>query len=342
MENNWIWLNSLKDETNLLMYFRREYIKKTADGIEINITSKTFYKLYVNGKYIARGPAPFDPVKPYFDKFTVNDKSRNVCIAVEVYAHGKNTPMVTEQNKGESGLNMEIKIGDKVYVSDESFKCIAAPDYFRGAGVELANRICKWGMYKETYNSNYETIGWKECGFDDGKWLSAERNEAANKDYGAAVERDIAYLNEYEIEKPVILGFEKNHGDVKIPRGKSFPVKFDTSFPGSFPTVTYDFGREVVGYIEYDIEGEKDSSMTFSYGECLDLMRIDNIVLRGGKQRFSPFNRRAFRYVKITANGGDIPAVLHNIIFVMTHYPLESVKKFDFDNAALQKIFDIN
>jgi len=81
--------------------------------------------------------------------------------------------------------------------------------------------------------------------------------------------------------------------------------------------VTYDFGDEVVGRAEVDVEGPAGAILDVAWGEALDddgrlqslrggMRQVDRLILRGGRQTVRFVNRRALRYVALIARtGGD-------------------------------------
>ena len=81
-------------------------------------------------------------------------------------------------------------------------------------------------------------------------------------------------------------------------------------------TVTYDFGDEVVGYLELDLDGPPGAMLDVAWDEALDADRrvapvrrgmrhADRLILRGGRQVVRFANRRALRYLELVARTGQ-------------------------------------
>jgi len=80
--------------------------------------------------------------------------------------------------------------------------------------------------------------------------------------------------------------------------------------------VTFDFGREVAGYVELDVAGPAGGILDLAWAEGLDangfvdpvaggMRRTDRLVLRGGRQTIRIVGRRALRYLLVAARLGE-------------------------------------
>src|SRR5690606_836968 len=94
---------------------------------------------------------------------------------------------------------------------------------------------------------------------------------------------------------------ENNLGTITLqqPNSENSDIMIDASQPGSLPAFVYDFEKIVVGYMNLEIIAPKGGVVQLSYGESLDVMVYDTIVLKEGTNHFNPFGRRAFRYLKV-------------------------------------------
>src|SRR5580698_6821506 len=107
---SWIWLPVQSQMDNLYVYARKEFdcatVPKSAPA---KVSASQLYKLYVNGRYVGRGPNPADPSYYYYD---VHDLApylvtgRNV-IALVGYNYSQQLQGVIGQNWGIGGLLFE-------------------------------------------------------------------------------------------------------------------------------------------------------------------------------------------------------------------------------------------
>src|SRR5271165_2929028 len=106
---NWIWEpleSALKDPSaririsgsprfkNLFTYFRRTVALPVAvEKAALQITGDSRYKLYVNGRYIGRGPARCDQIWQSYDEYEIAPflKAGKNVIAVQLHFYGENT-----------------------------------------------------------------------------------------------------------------------------------------------------------------------------------------------------------------------------------------------------------
>lgn len=340
MKKNWICCPDTEGENDLLVYFRKELECEAGEEILIRIHANQSYKLFWNGVFLGRGGIPSCASHPYYSEWRVAAVGGMNCLAAEVYAVGEKIVLVTEQNKGPLCLNAEILAGERSYPTDESWQCRIAPDYFRDFMLDpMANRISAWGGYKEIRDTRLQSEDWKSAGADTAGWTSCISCTRANEEYGIPEHYTLPSPCTQETLAPHILEMNKNLGKTETD-GES--ILLDASAAGSFPAVIYDFGREVVGYVRVCAEGEEGSSLSLWYGESLDLLRTDTFLLRGGKQALEPFHRRAFRYLKISANGGTIPTQVYSVSVDLTHFPLHVCRKMEFSDALLQKVYDVS
>lgn len=341
MEKNWICHAESQGKSNLLLQFRREFEAPRGQEAVVRIHANQQYKLYLDGALQGRGIAPSCFAYPYYYEYRFACPEK-FCLGVLVYGVGEDIPLVTEQNKGPVCLNMEVCVGGKRYVTDESWRCRPDPAYFRDTMSSLdpmANRISAWGGFKEIYDTCLQDDSWLQVGYDDSHWQSAQACQRANELYGfpSAAEAPAPVLAEKVF--PSVIQTDANLGRAEV-RGKR--VFLYAEHPGSFPAALFDFGREVVGYLTLRVRGERGSSLSLWYGESLDMLRTDTFLLNGQEQILKPFQRKALRYMKISANGGGVPSVVDEVELDLTHFPLEEREKLHFEDTLLQKVYDVS
>lgn len=341
MEKNWICHAESQGKSNLLLQFRREFEAPRGQEAIVRIHANQQYKLYLDGALQGRGIAPSCFAYPYYYEYRFACPEK-FCLGVLVYGVGEDIPLVTEQNKGPVCLNMEVCVGGKRYVTDESWRCRPDPAYLRDTMSSLdpmANRISAWGGFKEIYDTCLQDDSWLQVGYDDSHWQSAQACQRANELYGFPSAAEVPAPVLAEKVFPSVIQTDANLGRAKV-RGKR--VFLYAEHPGSFPAALFDFGREVVGYLTLRVRGERGSSLSLWYGESLDMLRTDTFLLNGQEQILKPFQRKALRYMKISANGGGVPSVVDEVELDLTHFPLEEREKLHFEDTLLQKVYDVS
>lgn len=184
--------------------------------------------------------------------------------------------------------------------------------------------ILKSDIYNgETYDARLEVEGWDKCGFDDSAWISAVERNAPDF---AVVPTDGAPVRITQILNPV----EK----IITPKGE----------------LLFDFGQNMVGWVQISLEGRAGSHITIDHGEVLDKdgnfynenMRTaktqDTYIFKGeGVETWEPrFTFHGFRYVRISGYEGNITA--DKIEGHVIHSEMEKIGDFVCSDTLLNRL----
>ncbi|MGD2175524.1 MAG: hypothetical protein PVJ27_08980, partial [Candidatus Brocadiaceae bacterium] len=111
-EAEWIWHPPTGNPDNFYMHARREFeLADVPKDPRLLITASSLYKLYVNGRYVGRGPNPADPSRYYYDTYPIGkhlQRGRNV-VAALCYNYGPEAHGILGQNWGPGGLLLELR-----------------------------------------------------------------------------------------------------------------------------------------------------------------------------------------------------------------------------------------
>ncbi len=124
--NNWIWIkeNDINSPFEMVE-FKKEY--NLQDNTTLRICADTRYELYINGKFLGRGPSSpggdyiYEKLTySYYDEYEINDTG---VVEIKVIVTSKPTVM-NEYSFGYPGLYIEL-IKDNIIVgkADTSWKC---------------------------------------------------------------------------------------------------------------------------------------------------------------------------------------------------------------------------
>lgn len=170
--SHWIYLPGETRPTNVYALFRRSFQAVAPEKCQVRISADAFYKLYVNGEWVGRGPVRSSGKRKYYDEYDVRPflrQGENVVAAI-VYVVGLPC-FETRQVRG--GLVAEIEMADSQKVSiiptDSSWRV------HRGtAWREDTMRISHARGFSEYFDARLEQVGWMQPGFDDSEWDAAE------------------------------------------------------------------------------------------------------------------------------------------------------------------------
>ena len=176
---NWIWVPSERTLPNTVALFRREFeLESSAQAALLWIAADSRYRLWIDGAWVAWGPAPCDPRELEIDPIDVTDylDAGPHVIAVEVLYYGR--PEGTWPG-GKPGLACHLDIettrnDEHRIVTDEEWLC-------RFDGAHPVGQHRRWYLrsLQEVYDARERPAGWRAPGFvhGDGEesfttWLS--------------------------------------------------------------------------------------------------------------------------------------------------------------------------
>src|SRR5579883_1657443 len=333
----WIWDAGDAAPTNAYRIFRKTFTKTdfSSKPCIARICADTRYKLYVNGRLVAYGPAPSAPGIYSFDEVELEralEPGENTITAVVSYV---GEPMFFYQrNRG--GLLFEM--GD--IVSDETWLVAKrSPWHSDTPRLSVQQGFC------EHYDSRLEPSGLLHGPIGPSEWDRAVVvAEAEGGPWRRLVPRDIPMAGESYIGL-----VDNQNGLVRlIEWGNCTPGEADTvagqltletlrpltrgkvawqGEPGHLAIepegddiyVLFDCGREVSVFLDFNIEGEDGiaggivdiaydetlrigetpSGMKQDWGTDSNLRYADRLILDDGISNFQNFAPRAFRYVRL-------------------------------------------
>ncbi|MDR0352140.1 MAG: family 78 glycoside hydrolase catalytic domain [Opitutaceae bacterium] len=183
---------------NAWCYFRKTLSLPAAPAAaSLRIFADARYRLFVNGDYIARGPARSDPRWQSYDDIDLAGRLRagENLIAVQVLYYGYNTGQHLPRVPC---LAAELDLTDaagktRAHRTDSSWKTFLSesfdPDAPRVNGCQGAIEI---------FDARREPAGWTAPGFDDTAWPAAKARAIGNDQlpYNRLLPRDIPMLEE--------------------------------------------------------------------------------------------------------------------------------------------------
>lgn len=371
--SKWIWAESLSETRNCYVYARREFEAAAAPSADVCVTCSTEYKLYVNGRYIGRGPNRCHPGLQYYDSFDLTHVLRpgkNVIAAI-CYNYGVEARACP---KAPGGFLLQLAIHrngdeDQIIATDETWRVLPARDWSFDSA-----RMSPTIGFQEVYDSRKKPIGWNVVGYDDSAWEEpAIVGGAGCEPWTSLVTRQIPPLREWEahpqqvlkcgtitaIDDPVFdiatrmyaeqtqesAAAVKYAKEMLSPSGDAAVIN-----PGQDCFIVLDFGMEVVGFPGIKIRGAGRATIDFGYSEALDengdvfptrqgILQADRLVAHGGRQEWQTFGRRAFRYVQLTIRNLDMPISIESVYVTRIGYPAERVSSFECSDELVNEIW---
>ncbi|MBU0477186.1 family 78 glycoside hydrolase catalytic domain [bacterium] len=213
----WVWANEAYDIRNKYLYGRKQFnIPTNVEKIVIRVSADSRYKLWINGRYVSRGPARCYPWKQSFD--TVNilpylKIGKNV-MAIMVHQYGEST--FSYIHRWRAGFIVDgdilLKNGSCINIdTDSSWKVKDVNAYKRNT-----KRTSVQTGFQEVFDSRLEEISWNKANFNDDNWENATIvGPIYTLPWESMEERGIPMLRECTVNAKQIVAqyIGKNHKD---------------------------------------------------------------------------------------------------------------------------------
>ncbi len=298
--------------------FRKQVCLPKTNGALLHITADDYYKLYINGQFVAMGPAPGYPWRYYYNTVDVSPylKEGQNTIAVHTYYQGLNNLAWVSSDRRQS-FWCELQIdGQTVLCSDTTWKCTNHRGFIPNGYIKGYQTA-----FYENYDSNSPEEGFEKPDYDDSDWGTAAIYQYANY---TLVEQPTGQLDIYNVEPQTV---EQIEGGLRL-----------------------DFGQNAVGYLSLAACGQKGDVVELYCGEELNddggvryEMRCnctyaEKWTLSGGSDTLHQYEYKAFRYAEV-----KFPPTVRLTKTQMTvrHYPFTQKLQYNTQNETLRQILDL-
>jgi len=119
--------------------------------------------------------------------------------------------------------------------------------------------------------------------------------------------------------------------------------------------ILLDFGREVVGYTEFELEGHEGITLDFNFFEAIEDGKVHftglnssagynfsfRYITKKGRQTYRTYERRGFRYCYLTIRGMRSPLKIRYISTLLNTYPVTEKGAFHCSDERLNKIWEV-
>lgn len=264
------------------------------------------YMLWINGRYVLRGPARFNPKGPEYDSDDVAPflQTGDNEIVVLVMANQSNGKMMHHV----PGLTLRLEItgaqGTQTVVStDETWKWSDQTRY--------RNPHVDWGNEMDVIDSTVEDGDWTQLDYKDDAWLAAAKIDG--NQWGALSARRIPLLQETPVE-------------VKL-NDQQFPVVISAGQQAGFKT-----DRLVQAYTVIDFDADPDTSFELPYAKI-------TYKAKPGRQVYISSDTHGFKDGSIKVTSGKI--TIFSFKPIERIYPFECVGSFNSSDPLLNKLWNV-
>ncbi len=310
-----------EDILNQHILFRKSFsLEKAPAHATLFVTADDFYKLYVNGRFVAQGPTSCYSFSYNYNTLDITPylhEGTNTLAFHTYYLGYVNRVFVSADHQ--HGLLCDLVAdGKTILSSDESFKTAVHTAH------TAIGEVGYHTGFMERYDANAPEVDFELPEYDDSAWTNALKR------------KHLRYtLKPQPSEMVVTESFEPVHTEV---RG-------DTLFA--------DFGQTLVGNLFFQAKGPKGSLVSIRMGQELkedgtvrhemrcNCVYHEEFVLSDRKtDAFVPYDYKSFRYAEIKLPQG-CTVVPGSLVFQARHYPFELKAKFQGRNELEKKIWDL-
>ncbi len=291
-------------------------------------TADDCYKAYINGCFLAYGPAQALCFAYNYNVFEVKKllKSGPNTIAFHVFYQGMlNMAFISADNLNGMICMLEIEYENdetQRISSDFSFKCyqLNAYSFDKVYGYET--------QFSENIDLNLFPYGWNKSEFDDSSWLTP---------FISSVPYPMSYFLKPQITPTVSFNI-------------TYPLSFIKKDKGHY---LLDFGQEICGNTIVNVKGKKGQILRIWHAEELNEtgsearhdMRCgcdydETITLSGQDDYAEFFDFKGFRYIEVFGFPGKFTK--KSICVNRRHYPIpKNHSTLELDNALFLKIWEM-
>jgi hypothetical protein len=291
--------------------FRKHFQLADAEkNVTLQIFADTRYMLWVNGQYVQRGPARFEPVAPEYDSMDITTNLHTgdnviVVLVASRISNGKTRMHVP-------GLTAQLtQSGQVICRTDTTWKWSDQTRY--------RQVTTDWANIYDTVDARVEDGDWTSPDYNDRKWAAAQPTQNS---WGALTARRIPLLG----ETVVTPDWNTTNWPVTLNGGEE---------------IGFTFPHLVLAYTQIEVDADAGSEFQLVYLPETSMGRgafaQNRFICRAGKQTFITTDTHSIYEGKIRVKSGRV--TLLNVRFVERLYPFERVGSFKSSDPMLNKLW---
>ena len=317
---SWISLPSADRAGYGVYLFRKQFDLTNYSGpFVIHCSADNRYRLYVNGKFVAMGPAKSDLSNWYYETIDIGPflKYGVNTLAAEVVNFGEFKPR--SQFSHATGLLVQGNTAKEAAIINTGTTWKGMED--ASVTVWPVSTSGFYGAYPgDSIISQYKFWGWEQPGYDDSKWEKAvvtgpvalQGNSSQN--WRLLAPREV---NALMMEKRRFVQLKEN-GEVK-PSGRFLEGVQPLTIPAKQKiSLLFDAGEQTAGFPELLISGGLDANINLTYlPDYTGVTTLQDYIRPDGASRrtFIPTGYRTFRYIQVDIATNKAPLTIHDYCY---------------------------
>jgi alpha-L-rhamnosidase len=364
-EARWIWTG--QRFPNAYALFARTFTLPAGETkASLRVTASHHYELWVNGRFLARGPVHGDPAWMQYDELTVEADQPGQTLEFLFLVHHSDGIHLHYLLPQPAGLIACISSANKIDATDATWACLPLAMWSQ----DVIKR--GWALdFAEDYDANREPTGWPFRFIPEAEraaWPRAVEVTDAERIWGNFSLRMVPFLERRKIEPITFRAWRapdsgavpmndlSRHQDLETlhPIGGWCEFKPETlreAQANGANAFTFDLGSEYIGFYEIGLQAEGEAVVEIAGAELLRgdrpwIFRKNTSYTvryrtRPGRQRFTSFAWSGFRYLHVVLRTGLGRVALESVACLERRLPLPQPIRPRLDDPRLQQIFDL-
>ena len=372
---HWIMHPSVSPQSSAMIFFRKSFeLPDKPSQFVVHISADNHYRLFVNGRYISRGPARGDISHWFYETIDLAAylQSGKNTLAVEVINWGPKRSFTYFSQMTSFIMQGDTEAEKVVNTAGGSWKCIENEAYHAKQVEWMTDRnTIDFGLYvgnpTDSIRAEKYPWGWQSADFNDQQWLPAKWCDiAGGRDeqfaggilFGGGkmlIPRRTAMLKETVVPFTSVRRMEgmtlnedfiHDKGALTIPAHTKVSILIDQAY-------------ETMGYPEMLVSGGKEARIQAMYAENMivknhapkgnrsdiqgkRLVGIKDIFIPdGGKNRlFKPSYLRAFRFIQLDIETQDEPLTIDQYYHVGCNANIERLASLETGHATIDWLME--
>lgn len=321
LQQSMIWSPSSPAGTQVYRAFRKSFVLATnPPQASLQIFADSRFILWVNGKYVLRGPCRFDWHGPQYDTVDVSSflqPGTNV-LAVMVHSYENVTSKIMIHNPG---LTAELQLPGTNIFTDTTWR--SGPTIYQPSPNA-------WGSIPDVIDARVQTNDWTATNFNDSAWETATTVDGTQ--WGALTARTIPLAQETVLTNVTLL-----------PSGQNLATALPITL-SSGQSITINLGKMSLAYANISMSASSGSVLQLSYylrlvngspGESYGVGTT--YTARSGQQSFITGDEWGCHYAVIHCASGSI--TLNGFTLVDRRYPQTRVGQFSSSDTIFNQIW---
>ncbi len=314
-----IWADATADVGNHFVAFHRSFKLPAKPSVAtLHLFADTRYLLWINGRYVLRGPCRFDPKGPEYDTVPVSNylKQGRNDVAVLVFGNQVSNGRMMAHVPGLAASLVAVDAaGRRVEISTN--RTWRWTDKTRHLAPEIS-----WSGVADVMDARRESADWTEQDFNDSSWKSAVFIDSSS--WGPLTARRTPLEQEVGLTpKPINAG----PLPVRLRRGEH---------------ITFDIGQMAQAYVIMEFEATEGSHVDVTQAERLIDGKlanscVHNCIAKAGRQTFMNTETIGCHYIDVQVHSGDVQ--LLSLGVVDRRFPYVDAGRFASSDPFLNQLW---